>query len=29
MKKNTRVHQLEGDTQRERKNGHVIKGHVI
>ena len=28
MIENTRLHQLEGDTQRERKNGHVI-GHVM
>ena len=25
MKKNTRLHQLGGDAQREQKNGHVIK----
>ena len=29
MKENTKLHQLGGDTKHERKNGHVIRGHVM
>ena len=29
MKKNTRLHKLGRDAQRERKNGHMIRGQVM
>ena len=29
MKENTILHQLGEDAQLKRKNGHMIKGHVI
>ena len=29
MKENTRLHQLGGDAQSKRKNGHVIRSHDV
>ena len=29
MKEYTRLHQLRGDAQHERKNGHMIRSHDV